>query len=343
VVAGGLLLLAVACAPRSAAPPAAEPPASAPAHPSAAAPALYRLPVVYNNQSDGMIPYWLTHEAGIFAKHGLDVQLEFAQGNIATHAMVAGQYEIGNNSISAVLTSVMQGADLKMVASGSNKLGFALVAAKDVTSPQQLRGKTFGIARIGDSSETATRLIVRKLGLDPETDISLLQVGNSPERYAALMTGNIQAMIASPMDELRARRDGYSVLADVAALNVDYSSGATTVRTEFLRDQRDVVKRFVMAYVEGIHYYKTHEDEAVAVAAKNLKTDDLEALRHAVRAYTSTLTPAKPYLREANMRPVFDEVAASMPEIRTLPLDRFADNSVLEEIDRSGFIDGLYR
>jgi ABC-type nitrate/sulfonate/bicarbonate transport system substrate-binding protein len=321
----------------------ASPAEGTPAQPVAAAPQLYRLPVVYNNQSDGMIPYWLTHEVGLFAKHGLDVELEFAQGNLAAHAMVAGQYEIGNNSISNVLTSAMQAAGLKMVASGSNKLGFALVAAKDITSPGQLRGKTFGIARLGDSSETATRLIARKVGLDPDTDITLLQVGNSPERYAALMTGNIQAMIASPMDELRARRDGYSVLADVATLNVDYSSGATTVRTEFLREHREIVKRFVMAYVEGIHYYKTHEDEAVALASQRLKTDDLEALRHAVRTYTSTLTPAKPYLREANLRPVIDEVAVTMPAVKTMPLDHFVDNSLLEEIDRSGFIDALYR
>jgi ABC-type nitrate/sulfonate/bicarbonate transport system substrate-binding protein len=301
------------------------------------------LGVVYNNQSIGSLPLWLTLDQGYFAKHGLDVTLQFAQGTLAEQAIIAGQYEVGNVSISAVLASNTHGGDTKLIAAGSTKLIYALVSSKDITSVGQLRGKNLAIARIGDSSDTATRLILRKLGLDPEQDFSMIQVGNSPERYSALVAGNVQGMIADPMDVVRARREGFNVLADPAGLDIDYGGGGLAMTPRFLREQRDTARRYLLALLEGIHHYKIHEDDAVAVAARRLQSDDLDAIRDGVRVFARTLIPAKPYLTEPALRPVLEEVAFRLPAVKDVPLDRFVDHSLLEEIDRSGFIDALYR
>jgi NitT/TauT family transport system substrate-binding protein len=343
------VLLIMACASSATAPApqpaasAAQPAAAVAPAPSAAPAPLTKLNVVYNNQSDGMIPLWLPLDAGIFAKHGLDVELEFAQGTAATQAMVAGQYDVGNVSASAVLAANAQGADLRLVLALFTKSVYALVTSKDVTTPEQMRGKTFGISRFGDSSDTSTRLILRRMGLNPEQDVNIIQVGNSPERYTALVAGHIQGMITSPTDVVRARRDGFPVLADQAALDIDYAGSAIAMRPEFIRDQRDTARRFLTAVVEGIHYYKTHQTEAAAVAAKYLRFDDMEALQDAARVYATTLMPSKPYLNDANLRPILDEVAGSIPAVRQMPTERFVDQSLLQEIDASGFIDALYR
>jgi NitT/TauT family transport system substrate-binding protein len=306
-------------------------------------PQAVKLPVVYNNFSIGMVPLWLPLEAGIFAKHGLDVTFDFAQGTLATQAMVNGQYDVGNVSGSAVVASVLQGVDMKMVAAVTTKSLYALIASRDVANVADLRGKAFGISKFGDSSDTATRLILRKLGLDPGRDVSILQVGNSPERYAALVAGSIQAAIADPMDVVRAERDGFTMLADQEALGIDYAGTMIAVRDPFLQEQPAVVRQFVLAVVEGIHYYKTHPDEAVAVGGKYLQSDDTEAMRSAVQVFSRVLMPDKPFITESSMQPIMAEVAQGIPAASDAPLARFVDNSLLEELDRGGSLDALIR
>ena len=336
-----LALLLAGCSPGTA--PGV--PAADPSAPQAAVQGrpLEPLGVVYNNQSIGSTPLWLTVDNGLFAKQGLDVTLQFAQGTLAEQAIISGQYDVGNVSISAVLSSNTQGGDTKLVAAGSTKLIYSFVSSKDVPTAQQLRGKSLAIARIGDSSDTATRMIVRKLGLDPERDVELVQVGNSPERYAALVAGRVQGIIADPMDVVRARREGFHVLADPAGLDIDYGGGGLAMTPRFLGEKRDVARRYMMALLEGIALYKTQPDQAVAVASKRLDSDDTEAIRDAVNVFARTLIPTKPYLTDPALQPVIDEVAFRLPEVKAVPIGRFVDHSLLEEIDRSGYIDGLYR
>jgi NitT/TauT family transport system substrate-binding protein len=346
LVAGLILVtLAASCAPSAtpAAPSAATSAQSGTASGAGGAAPAQPIPltVIYDNRSVGTGRLWLMYEAGLFAKHGLDVQLESTQ--LGTRAMVAGQYDVGNVSTSTVIASDIEGGDLKIVMAINGKIQYALVVSKDITTPAQMRGKTFAIARIGDLSDTATRLILRRLGLNPDTDVTLLQVGNSPERYAALMTGQIQGMVADPMDVVRARRDGFSVIADPQTLNIDYAGNVMAMRGQFLRERRDVAMRVVRAAVEGIAYYKTHEDEAVAVVQKYLLSDDVDAIREGVRTFASDIMPRKPYVTESGLRPIIDVIAVNTPKVLDYPWDHFVDNSFVEELDRSGFIDGLYR
>jgi NitT/TauT family transport system substrate-binding protein len=185
--------------------------------------------------------------------------------------------------------------------------------------------------------------VLRKLGFDPEHDVTILQVGNSPERYAALVAGAVQAIIADPMDVVRARREGFGVLADQEALGIDYAGSTMAMRGPFLREQPDTAQRVVTALVEAIHLYKTQPEAAVAVTSKHLQTDDTEALRAAVDVFGRTIMPRKPFATEVAMRPIMEEVALTSPAALDAPLDRFVDNSLLERLDRAGFIDALYR
>jgi NitT/TauT family transport system substrate-binding protein len=343
----GLALLMAACALSPAGPsrePAA-PPAAPVARAAAPAPAVAadKLAMVYNNHSIGTLPLWVAMDTGIFAKHGLDVTLEFAQGTLATQAMINGQYPVGSLSASAAVASNLQGADLRLVAALFSKSLYALVASRDISSVAQLRGKALGISKLGDSSDTSTRLILRKMGLDPETEVAILQVGNSPERYAALVAGSIQGTIADPMDVVRAQRDGFQVLADQATLGIDYVGSAMAVRGPFLREQPDQVRRFLMALVEGMHYYKAHPDEATRIASKHLESDDVEAIRTAVEVFARTIMLDKPYVTEEAMRPILDEVAFTNPAAKSMSLDLVVDNAPLQAIDRAGFIDALPR
>jgi len=306
-------------------------------------PAAVRLNVVYNNISIGAGPIWVTHEAGFFRKHDLDVDLTFARGVLASQAMTVGSFPIGFTSVSGVINADLAGARLKFVGAVTNRLIYAVVTTRDITTPNQLKGKKVGIARFGDASETATRFAARELGLDPDRDMIMLQIGNSPDRFAALATGKIDGMVADPADVVRAKRQGFNIIIDLTTKGFGYHGNAITMPEGFIRDKRETALRFLRGYVEGIHYYKTHPEESVRIIAAHLKTNDLDMLRQGWKVFTERLIPTKPYSTAKDIQMIIQEIATQNPAAKNAAADRFIDSSLIEEIDRSGFIDRLYR
>lgn len=304
---------------------------------------LLPLTVVYNNVSIGAAPYWVAHEAGFFRKQGLDVTLSFVGGVFATQGVVAGTYPIGFIDATSVINANLGGARLRLVAAVSNKLIYALVTARDITSPSQLKGKKVGIFQFGNVSETATRFAARELGLDPERDITMLQVGGSPERFAALSAGTIQGMMADPADVVRAKRQGFNVLVDLTTKGIGYILNAVGMTEVFIRDNRETALKFLRGFIEGVHYYKTHPEESVQITAAHLKTTDLDMLRQGWKVFAERLMPMKPFPAAADMQLIIQEVATKNPAAKNAAPEQFIDSSLMEEIDRSGFIDRLYR
>lgn len=297
--------------------------------------------MLFNNVSIGTSRVWLMDEAGIFKRHGLNVHLENAQGTAAVDALVAGQYNVGEVDASSVIATDVQQPGIKIVAVGNSKLVYALVARKGIAGADELQGKVFGISKIGVTSDVSTRLILNRLGIDAN-GATFLQVGNSPQRFAALEGGQIDAMIADPMDIVRARREGFPVIIDQASLNIDYGGDAFAMRESFIQQHRDLALQFVMALVDGIHYYKTHQQEAAQVAAKNLQSDDTEAIQSAVSVFADTIMVPKPYATDNNLRAIIDTVATTEPAAKGADLSLFVDSSLLQEVDQTGYIDALY-
>ncbi|HEY7165680.1 MAG TPA: ABC transporter substrate-binding protein [Candidatus Binatia bacterium] len=302
-----------------------------------------RLDVVYNNISIGAAPIWVTHEAGFFRKNDLDIALTFARGILATQAMVVGSFPIGFTSVSSVINADLAGARLRFVGAVTNRLIYAMVTAREITTASQLKGKKVGIARLGDASETATRFAARELGLDPDRDIFMLQIGNSPDRFAALSTGKIDGMIADPADVVRAKRQGFNVLIDLTTKEFGYHGNGIVMPESFIREKRETALKFLRAYVEGVHYYKTHPEESVRIIAAHLKTSDLDMLRQGWKVFTERLIPMKPYSSIKDIQLIVQEMATQNPAAKNAMAERFIDSSLIEEIDRSGFIDRLYR
>ncbi|HSE87000.1 MAG TPA: ABC transporter substrate-binding protein [Candidatus Binatia bacterium] len=301
------------------------------------------LNVVYSNVSVSSAPLWVTQEAGIFRKHGLDARLSFARGTLAAQAMLAGSFPVGYVSSSNIVTSNLAGARLELVAGLLNKMVYALVTARDITTAAQLRGKRIGISSFGASSETATRYATKEVGLDPDRDVIMLQVGNSAERFAALASGRIEGMLAEPADVIRAKKEGFNILLDLTTRGIDYQSGAVAMTENFIRDHRETALNFLRALIEGVHYFKTRREESVRVAAKYLKSVNLEAISYSWQVHAERLIPAKPYPTSKGMQLVIREVAQRNPAASAITPEQLFDTSLIEEIDRSGFIDRLYR
>ena len=303
---------------------------------------LVPLPVVYSNLSMGSAPVWITDKAGIFRKHGLDVSLTLAQGNLPIQAIMAGSFDVGFVGTVPLIAAVLNGAPLKLTATMFNRILYGLAVSRDITIGSQLKGKRVGISRVGTSSEMGARYAVSEVGLDPDRDVTMIQVGNSPERFTALRSGSIQGMAADPSDMIRAQREGFPILVDLTQSNIDFLQSGVVMTERFMRDQDKTAIAFLRAYVEGLHYFKTHADESSRVAASMLRTTDFDALRQSWKVY-DRITPAKPYPSPKGLEPLIRLVAARNPAALNAKPAQFIDSRLIEQIDKSGFIDRLYR
>jgi LysM repeat protein len=199
------------------------------------------------------------------------------------------------------------------------------------------------VSRTGSSSDFATRFALDKYGLAPGKDVSIVEIGTQPERFSALETGRVQGVMLEVPLTLKARRMGMRVLADLQMLGLEYQAAGLATTRSLIKSRPEVFRSLMKAYVEAIHYYKTHPRESMGILQKYLKIDDPDALRETYEGVGLTLVPERPYPTLKGIQMILGEMAASEPRAQTAKPDQFVDLTFIKELDDSGFIDQLYK
>jgi ABC-type nitrate/sulfonate/bicarbonate transport system substrate-binding protein len=303
-----------------------------------------KLTIAYSSVSGNMATLWITQERGFFRKYGLDVQMVFIEsGATAVQSLVSKDVGFVQMAGAGVLQSRLRGSDVVMVAGFLNTLDYQLMVDKSITRPEQLKGKTMAVSRFGSSSDFATRYALDKFGLVPDKDVTILEIGSQPARFAALETGKIQAaMVAVPLT-LKAKALGYHALADLQMLGLEYQHTGLATTEALIKSRPDLVRNVLRAYVEGIHFYKTHRAESIQVLGKYLKTNDTDVLNEVYQDLGVTLTPQKPYPTLRGIEIMLREMASKSPKTRPAKPEEFVNLTFIKELDSSGFIDRLYK
>ena len=306
--------------------------------------ALKKVVIGYSGISPSQAPAWMAYESGIFRKYGLDAQLIFIEsGSRTVQTLISGDVVAAQVAGTSVLQSNMQGSGIVLIAGFLNTMDYKLVVARDITRPDQLKGKTVAVSRIGSSSDFATRYALEKYGLTPDKDVAILQIGSQPARFSALETGKIHGvMIAIPLTA-KAAKMGLNTLADLQMLGLEYQHTGLAVSQSLIKTQPDLVRNVLKAFVEGIHFMKTHRKEALTIMAKYLKTDDPDALQEAYESIGQALIPEKPYPTVKGIQIMLREMGAKEAAARTARPEQFVDMSFMKELESSGFIDRLYK
>jgi NitT/TauT family transport system substrate-binding protein len=242
----------------------------------------------------------------------------------------------------APLQSNLKNEDVVMIAGLLNTMPFQFVVAKNIKRPEQLKGKAVAVSRFGSGSDFATRYALKRYGLVPEKDVAILEIGSQPARFAALEKGNVQGVMVQVPFTLMAKKLGFNILADLRMLGLEYQHTALTTTRASIKSRPDVVRNVIKAYVEGIHYYKTHRREALAALRKYLKTEDTGALTETYEAIGLSLLPEKPYPTLKGIDVMLRELAAKDAKAQTARPEHFVDLTFVKELDSSGFIDRLY-
>lgn len=299
--------------------------------------------VGYSAIGGSQIPAWIGKDAGIFAKYGLDVELYyFGGGTKAVQALVAGDVKICEVSGSAVVNSALAGSGLVILAGNVNVMLDSLLSSKEITKAEQLKGKKVGISSFGGASDFAMRYALKRVGLDPDKDVTILQIGDEPVRFQALKAGSIQGTVVEAPLTVEAKKLGFNLIADLAAMGVKFQHTGIVAHPKFLKEQPETAKKFMRAYVDTIHYFKTRKNESTQIIAKYMKLDKID---DAVAVYDifSDLIEKKPYPSSEGIQALLDMAALKNPKAKTAKPAEFIDTSWLAELDKSGFIDGLYK
>jgi NitT/TauT family transport system substrate-binding protein len=268
-----------AAVPTSAAAPTSAPAAKPAPAPTVVPPTPTAAPLTKLNVSHpdggGHLPLFYARDMGIFAAHGLDVTLlPLGGGPPAAAALQADETQVADITGSEIVSSDAQGADVVVIGTLVPVYPYVFEVSQDITSVEGLRGKTIAVRATGDATDVATRVTLRKLGLDPDTDVTILAVQQEGARMAALRSGQICCTVAQPQDQLVLEPAGFHQLFDLAALELPNSQGTLAVKRSYAAANHDVVQRFMDALVEAIGKAKQDRAGALPVLKRQLKLED---------------------------------------------------------------------
>jgi NitT/TauT family transport system substrate-binding protein len=291
--------------------------------------------------SMGNIIIFFTKEAKIFEKHGLDAEAVVMSGSgIASRALVAGSVTISPITTPAVMSAVLAGSDMVILAHTMPGVIQSLVVRPEIRRPEDLKGKTIGVTTFGSLGDFLVRYLARQKGLNPDKDFALLQIGADPERLLALRQGKIQAATLSHPSFILAQRAGFHVMWDFfKEIEYPWSEIATT-RSQIKQD-RDLVMRYMRAHLEGIARFRQEPELAKKVIKKMLRLDDDSLAQESWELFAKHRIPA-PYPNLKGMKTSYEYVAQTRPDVYKHKPEEFVDSSFVEELDKSGFIKKLY-
>jgi NitT/TauT family transport system substrate-binding protein len=291
--------------------------------------------VVWTSEVGQFAPLWITKEAKLFEKYGNQVQLIFIQGaSSAAAALSSGDAQVGMFSPQVVVST--PALDLVMFGRLGNTMDNRIYARKGTKSLKEV--KRLAISRFGSNADFAARYLLQREGLRPDTDVALLQVGNQANRIAAVETNNADAAMLTPPMTLQARKLGMTLIADASKLGIPYSSLFFVSRRPYVTKNRADLVNFTKAMIEGVHYYKANKEFSMKVIGKYMKVEDREVIEENFREYDF---PLKPYPAKEYFALPIQEVGKKDPKVLKENPERFADQSLVKELDASGFIDRL--
>jgi ABC-type nitrate/sulfonate/bicarbonate transport system substrate-binding protein len=277
---------------------------------------------------------WLAEDAKLFEKYGLDTKVVNARGAVPVQALVSGSVEFGAFSGSSAIAAVLAGSDLVFVAAKGNFAVMSVWVKRDspIKTLANLRGKTIAVTRAGSASHTIARIALKSAGLT-DRDVKFLHHGGLPEMFASLDQGIVDAAMGSPP------RPGFKELVDLSSLMIPFLQGAIEVQRSFLQSRRETVINLLKAYVDTIKLAKDKPELAITAISKRMRVP-VEVIRSVYQPHENVLEEI-PYVRRDSVQVILDQYPKE--QVKNLSYDKLVDNSLLQQLEDSGFIKGLDR
>src|SRR5579859_3616503 len=309
--------------------------AAAAAKPAATtAPAANAAPVVlhvsYSNLIADNLPEWLALESGIFKQNGLDVTLDNIASSTGIPALLSGQVQIAHLGGSESLSAAAEGGDLVIIAVTGPVYPFVFMAPASINSVDDMKGKKIGVSNVGSSSDIATRVMLKKVGLDPDKDVTIVAVGSLQNRTAAMLNGAIDGGLAQPPDQLALEDKGWHVIYDLAAQKLPSVGDCIVVQRQWMMNNKEVAQRYIDSIVETIALSKKTKEQSLPVLSKYLNNDDQRALGVTYDFFVGSVTPDYPDVKADLFGDAITLLGANNDQIKSFNLPSILDNEFVQ-------------
>jgi NitT/TauT family transport system substrate-binding protein len=302
-----------------------------------------RVRIGYSSISGAYTPIWVAHDAGYFAKEGLqDDIILIPSGTQLAQVTVAGEIEIGSLNGSSAIAAALQGADLKIIGNSGNKMVFSLYVRPEIKSVEALKGKKIGITRFGSAPDISVRYALRKYNINPDKDLTLIQLGFMATVAAGLQGGSIEGGVVSPPTQFAVDKAGFKELISITDMDFAFPNPALVAVGPIIRSKPDVINRFIRAYVRGIHRARTDREFTYKSMAKYTKIQDQVVLQKAYDFYMSKVLEKAPYINMTGVQNVLDDLVKTVPAAKNAKPEQFVDMRFLDTLEKSGLLKELY-
>jgi NitT/TauT family transport system substrate-binding protein len=342
----GLLLALTACspvAPSASAPAPARPaaetpsrpvPASSPASAAAPTPATVRQTRLLISTTSATIgPLWVAAEQGFFRQQGLDVELPAVSATAANQAMSAGEVALTVTGGASVTAWLGGATDLVFVAGLVNRPIFKIMGRPEIHTMDDLRGKTIGTSTAGTGAAISLAAILKRLGMQPDRDVSIAYLRDPPTILGALTNGSVQAAVLSPPFTNVAQSQGANVVVDLLDTNLDFlANNITSTRPQIDRDP-DLIHRALAAYVEATKFAREHPEETITALMHGTQNDDRAEAESAYAVYKGIWDP---WPSEAGLQTFLDNI--DLPNAKTTQPSALIDYRFVRELQEKGLL-----
>jgi NitT/TauT family transport system substrate-binding protein len=291
---------------------------------------------------------WVAEEKGLFKKHGVNVEVIFMGGGASrvVSGLLAGEIQFSVGGGDAVIRAALRGADTVLAISPMNRGLQRLITRPEIKTAAELKGKRVGITRFGSAGHLAFQLFVKKWGMRQE-EFQVLQLESSPAMLASLEKGGSDAAVLTMPSFFLAEEKGFRTLADPAEMDIYYLQNSVDTTRSYLKAHRPTAVRFAKAITEGIAYFKKYKKESLEVLQKKLRIQsaqerDLKYLEASYNLLATKYYSSVPYASPKAIETSLAFIAADEPKARSVDPKVFVDESLVREIEASGFIKTLY-
>ena len=291
----------------------------------------------YSGVAGQNLAIWVTYEAGLFKKYGLNPEMLMIAGGVTNlQALMAGEIAFVYQGGASPIQAMTQNADLTILATAYGLMPYGIVTGKGIQTAADLKGKRVAVSRVGGIEETAIRFALDKLGVGAR-NVTFIQTGADPVRIAAVESGVASAAALAPPGLFGATARGLNLLTDLGTLNIRYPASVISARKTALTSERPLAKRFLMALVEDLHIYHQNKSLAIKALQKYTQQTNPEILSKSYDYFVKNtpLVPLSDVATFENALPT-DKPGERKPQ-------SYYDNSILEELVQEGFVKKLGR
>jgi NitT/TauT family transport system substrate-binding protein len=295
-----------------------------------------------------LVPLWIADEEGYFKKQGLDVkQVNISGGTQGAQMMVSGGVDVSYDDPITCIVSTAGGIPVNVIVGGTPSLAYLIVGGPGIKNIADVKGKRVGSSGLGLSASRLALLVgLRRFGIDADKgQVTIVAAGQEPERIAGLSTGAIAATVISPEYRTKLEQLGVNMLADLRTLNIPWETSSVITTAKNMQSKRDMLERVVRAILQA-HAFILNPANRTRVVEVMTTQLALKSQQDAAAVYDDLVkfyVFKKPYPTRDGFANVIAEVEKSVPKAAGIKYEDVVDNSILEKLDKSGFIDGLYK